>query len=340
MFHRVFVERAVQTHPQTRKVLAALGNPPLRLLDSIDAVFGRAVKPYLHKRTTLNLFIGRKQGQLVKSTPPAYGTSTGRHYFFYNSFNCVFECEYCYLQGYFNSPDLVVFVNHDEICAAIKNICNAAPEQEHWFHGGEFSDSLALSHITQELPYYWETFATLSNGCLELRTKAVNIKPLLRLPPLTNIVISFSLSPQTQVATFEHKTPSLRLRLNAISRLAAHGYRIGVHLDPIIYCPDIGAAYRPLLQAVRERLSDAQLAYLSLGVVRFTREVLQRVKKNYPRSPLLAENFSCRRDGKVSYFRPQRLAMLQQLHALCLASGIPAASVYFCMEDELVKQRG
>ncbi len=334
VFHKVFVEQAVRTHPQTQKVLTALGNPPLHLLDSIDDVFGRAIKPYLQKRTTLNLFIGRKQGQLVKSTPPAYGTDTGRHYFFYNSFNCVFECEYCYLQGYFNSPDLVFFVNHDEICAEIKNICAAAPEQEHWFHGGEFSDSLALSHITQDLPFYWETFATLGNGFLELRTKAVNIKELLRLPPLANIVISFSLSPQTQVATFEHKTPSLRLRLNAISKLAAHGYRIGIHLDPIIYCPDIVAAYRPLLQAVRERLSDAQLAYLSLGVVRFSREVFQRVKKNYPNSPLLAENFSCRSDGKVSYFRPQRLAILQQMRALCLEVGIPAASVYFCMEEQ------
>ena len=334
MFHQVFVERAVQTHPHAQKVLTALGNPPLRLLDSIDDVFGRATKPYLHKRTTLNLFIGRKQGQLVKNAPPAYGTSTGRHYFFYNSFNCIFECEYCYLQGYFNSPDLVFFVNHDEICAAIKNICHATPDEQHWFHGGEFSDSLALSHVTQELPYYWETFAALDNGCLELRTKAVNIKALLHLPPLANIVISFSLSPQTQVATFEHQTPSLRLRLNAISRLAAHGYRIGIHLDPIIYCHDIVATYRPLLQALRERLNNAQLAYLSLGVVRFSREVFQRMKKNYPNSPLLGESFSCRSDGKVSYFRPQRLAILQQMRALCLANGIPTTSIYFCMEDE------
>ena len=334
MFQQVFVERAVQTHLQTQKVLTALGNPPVRLLTSIDEVFGRAVKPYLHKRTSLNLFIGRKQGQLVKRTPPAYGTNTGRHYFFYNSFNCIFECEYCYLQGYFNSPDLVFFVNHDEICAAIKDICHANPDKQHWFHGGEFSDSLALSHLTQELPYYWETFAALSNGYLELRTKAVNIKELLRLPPLPNIVISFSLSPQTQVATFEHKTPALRLRLNAISKLAAHGYRIGIHLDPIIYCPDLVASYRPLLQDLRQRLSDSQLAYLSLGVVRFTRQVLSRVKKNYPTSPLLGESFHCRHDGKVSYFRPQRLAILQQVRELCLTTGIPASSIYFCMEDE------
>ena len=332
-FRRVFVERAVRTHPQTEKILTALGTPPLSLIDRVEDVFGRAVKPYLQKRTTLDLFIGRKRGQLVKATPPAYGADTGQHYFFYNSFNCVFECEYCYLQGYFNSPDLVFFVNHDEVCAAIESICHAAPVQQHWFHGGEFSDSLALSHITRDLPYYWQTFGGLQNGFLELRTKAVNIRELLRLPPLTNIVISFSLAPASQVNSFEHGTPSLRLRLNAISKLAAAGYRIGIHLDPIIYRPRIVEQYRPLLQAVRERLNDTQLAYLSLGVVRFSRAVLSRVKKNYPTSPLLAENFSCRRDGKVSYFRPQRLHLLQQMRTLCCEVGIPASCVYFCMEE-------
>lgn len=333
MFHKIFVERAVQTHPQTQKILTALGNPPWQLLDRIDDVFGRAVKPYLQKRTDLNLFIARKQGQLVKETPPAYGANTGRHYFFYNSFNCIFECEYCYLQGYFNSPDIVFFVNHDEICAAIEKICHAAPAQTHWFHGGEFSDSLALIHITQELPFYWHSFAKLRNGFLELRSKAVNIKALLRLPPHNNIVISFSLAPAAQITTFEHKTPSLRLRLKAIERLAAHGYRIGIHLDPVIYRPQLIASYRPLLQTVRATLDDTQLAYLSLGVVRFSRSVLARVKKNYPNSSLLSENFTCRQDGKVSYFRPQRLFILQKLRTLCTEVGIPARCIYFCMEE-------
>lgn len=333
MFHQVFVERAVQQHPQTEKILAALGQPPVRVLTKIEDVFGRTVKPYLQKRTTLNLFIGRKHGQLVKRTPPAYGTSTGQHYFFYNSYNCIMECEYCYLQGYFNSPDLVFYVNHDEICAAIKNICQAAPDEQHWFHGGEFSDSLALSHLTQELSWYWQTFAALDNGFLELRTKSVNIKELLRLPPLPNVVVSFSLAPPTQVSTFEHKTAAARLRLNAISKLAAHGYRIGIHLDPIIYHPQVVDTYRPLVHEVRQRLDDAQFAYLSLGVVRFSREVFSRFKKNYPTSKLLAENFSCRSDGKISYFRPQRLALLRRMRALCLEVGLPAARVYFCMED-------
>ena len=372
-FAKVFVERGVRDHPQTAKILTALGSPPLHLLDKIEDVFGRAYKPYLQKRTTLNLFIGRKEGNLLKKTPAAYGASKRQrvlrselesernkpeersdelseerlqgarkrqkvqraHYFFYHSYNCIFECEYCYLQGYFSSPDLVFFVNHDEICADIESICLSESQNEFWFHAGEFSDSLALSHITQDLPIYWETFSRLDNGYLELRTKSANIKEVLHLPPLANIVVSFSLSPKNRVREFEHKTSSLRLRLQAIKKLTECGYRIGIHFDPIIYSEHIEDEYRPLLCSLRECIDLEQLAYLSLGVVRFSKEVFRAVQKNYPCSRLLGENFMTGTDDKVSYFRPKRLFVLNRVQELCLETGIPAAKIYFCMEESV-----
>ena len=48
----------------------------------------------------------RKARQLVKETPAAYGLSGEPHYYFIHSYNCLYECDYCYLQGYFHSPDL------------------------------------------------------------------------------------------------------------------------------------------------------------------------------------------------------------------------------------------
>ena len=40
----------------------------------------------------------------------------------------------------------------------IESVIKRHPDQTVWFHAGEFSDSLALTHLTGELPFYFELF--------------------------------------------------------------------------------------------------------------------------------------------------------------------------------------
>ena len=131
-------------------------------------------KPYLQKRDNLNIFIARKTGDLVKEAPPAYGKGDEKHFYFVHAYNCIYECQYCYLQGYFNSPDLVLFVNYDEIISEMERLAIKYPNA--WFHAGEFSDSLALSDLTGELPYLHKFAEHHPTVKIELRTKSVNLR--------------------------------------------------------------------------------------------------------------------------------------------------------------------
>lgn len=335
MFHKIFVEHQVAGHRETRRVLAALPRTPVHFINKVEDVFERTRKPYLQKRTTLNLFIGRKAGQLVKVAPDAYGLSGEPHYYFIHAYNCIYECEYCYLQGYFNSPDLVLYVNHDEIIAEIRRVAATHPPgQTVWFHAGEFSDSLALSHITLEWAQYWEAFETMPNARLELRTKAVNIRPILSLPPLNNVVITFSLSPAAAVRRFDRSTPSLRARLKALSALAQRGFRLGLHFDPIIYTENFLAEYRDLITEILQRVPETQIEYVSLGVVRFAKSSYLEFVRNYPQSELRSAEFVKSADGKVRYNRPMRLFILRNVQRLCIDAGMAAEKVYLCMEGE------
>ncbi len=250
----------------TTRILSKLKNIPVFEIDKVEAIFGQVKKPYLDKRHNLNLFIGRKQGDLVKEAPQAYGYGSGKHYYFVHAYNCLFECEYCYLQGYFKSPDLVFFVNHDEIAQQMLEIGREAERsgQEVWFHAGEFSDSLALSQLTGELPIYWDVLKQLPNAWLELRSKSAQIAALKELPALPNVVLSFSLSPEKQVKTFEHKTASLKARLDAAAELAGRGFKIGLHFDPVILSSSFEVDYRDLLAAVAKSLPVEALEYASL----------------------------------------------------------------------------
>ena len=182
MFNTVFVEK--DQYQNAQELLSKIKYRDLKVIDKIEDIWGRVKKPYLQKRTTLNLFIGRKKGQLLKEAPSAYGVGSEKHFYYIHAYNCIYECEYCYLQGYFNSPDIVLFINHQEILNEIERTIEQYPDA--WFHSGEFSDSLALSHITCELPGYHKLFERYPNAKLEIRTKSVNLKEILNLSPLPN----------------------------------------------------------------------------------------------------------------------------------------------------------
>ncbi|MCB0279889.1 MAG: hypothetical protein KDD94_10320, partial [Calditrichaeota bacterium] len=206
MFAKIFVESAVINNPYTHKILKKLKRTDFIEIDKLETIFGAVKKPYLQKRNNLNLFIGRKLGERVKEAPDAYGIAGQKHFYFVHAYNCIYECEYCYLQGYFNSPDIVLFVNHDEIIADMQRIVDQFATEQIWFHAGEFSDSLALSHLTGELALYWDFFRKNDKAKLEIRSKSANTKELLNLYPLENAVISFSLSPESAIKQYDHKT--------------------------------------------------------------------------------------------------------------------------------------
>ncbi len=333
MFERILVERHLVHHPRVQSVCRRFPQTPVKAIGRVEDVFGRAKKPYLQKRTGVQLFLGEKRGTLVKLAPPAYGQSGDPHYYFIHAYNCPYECQYCYLQGHFQSPDLVLFVNHEAIGAEIERLAHATPlRQRAWFHAGEYSDSLALSSLTEEWPHYFQLFGRLPRAVLELRTKSANIKVLRRLPPRENVIVSYSLSPRRRAQNTELKVPSLDQRFKAMSALEALGHPLAVHLDPIIYQADFASMYAQFIEELGGAATLAKIRYWSLGVVRFTTHTVRQARQNYPGSDFLAADWIRSADGKVRYPRPMRLWMLNKIKDLLLKKGVSREKIYFCME--------
>ena len=334
MFHKILVEKRVQDHPRTLAILSKLKHSEVISIDRIGDWFGNVHKPYLTKRDKLNLFIGNKDGALLKPAPPAYGEASGPHYYFVHQYNCLYECQYCYLQGYFSSPDIVFFINHEDICQEIQRLCTTTHESEKrvWFHGGEFSDCLALTGITGEWPIYFDTFREIPNAYLELRTKSVNVRPLLELQPCERIITTFSLASSEQADSYDKGTPPVAARIRAAGKLAKAGHPIGIHLDPIMASPNLKDEYASMLDQLVTQVPVESINYISLGVVRFTADVFQCLRRHYPDSPLTYQEFGKSFDGKVRYERPLRRRILQQIESLCMERGIAKEKIYWCME--------
>ncbi len=332
MFKKIFVEEAVQDHPRTLRLLSQFKKKPI-LIRKVEDIFGRVNKRHTEKDYNLFLFIGRKEGDLVKKAPPAYGFKKNeRHFYFIHAYNCIYNCRYCYLQGYFSSPDLVVFVNHEEIIDEMGNILSQYPRERIWFHAGEFSDSLAFPFHAQEWSLYWNFFRHNLNALLELRTKSNQIRYLDELEPLPNVIISFSLNPPAIVRKYENKTPSTEKRLQAMRSLAFRGYKLGIHLDPVIYNPNFELQYGTLINEISQ-LPLKNISYISLGTMRFNRNFF---KKNPQHQNLIGEEMITGFDNKTRYLRPLRLKMAAFIKSRLMDGGYPEKNIYYCMEEEPV----
>ncbi len=333
MWNEIYVEEKIKDLPRVSGILKKINRTPI-IIENYNEIWGRSKKPYLHKRDSLNLFIAKKEGQLLKLAPDAYGTSGELHYYFIHAYNCIYECQYCYLQGYFNTPDIVLFVNHEEIIQEMQNLVDQQKGKKIWFHAGEFSDSLALSHLTGELSLYHDFCKKNPTALIELRTKSVNTKELEFLSPLPNFIVSFSLSPHDIGSRVDLKTPSVASRIKVMTKLYQKGWPIAIHFDPIIYEDNFEKTYEELLQELKRESLTEHLHYLSLGVVRFTKEVYREVERNYPDSVIHTGPMVKSFDGKVRYHRPMRLWMMNTIKKLCLSHGIREEKIYLCMEDD------
>jgi spore photoproduct lyase len=333
MFEKIFIEEHLIDHPQVNHILKAYPQSEKTFIKDIEDVFNRVKKPYLQKRKSLQLFLGEKKGTLVKPAPDAYGLSGEPHYYFVHAYNCIYECNYCYLQGYFHSPDIVLFLNHEAIGKEIIRLLESNLPSKSWFHAGEFSDSLALTHLTHEIPFYFNLFKNLPHAYLEFRTKSVNIKEILKEKPLKNIITSFSLSPKERAKKSDLKTPTIEARLNAIGTLYENQFPIAIHFDPIIYEDNFINSYLVLIEELIQKIPPHAIAYISLGVVRFTKDVYHQVQKNYPTSDLLAQEFVKSFDNKIRYSRPMRMWMLLKIKDLLMQKGFLEKQIYLCMEE-------
>lgn len=333
MWNKVYVEKEIHGHERVLKILELLKQEPV-YLEKYSDIWGQYKKPYLHKRDSLNLFLAQKKGQLLKLAPDAYGKAGEPHYYFIHAYNCIYECQYCYLQGYFNTPDIVLFVNHEEILAEMQTTLDKHPGTKVWFHAGEFSDSLALTHLTGELALYHEFCRKNPQAYIELRTKSVNTKELSNLAPLENFIVSFSLSPQKISRSIDVKTPSTAARIKTMKELSDKGFTLAAHFDPIIYQDDFKMDYEELLASMSDLGLNEKLMYLSLGVVRFTKDVYREVERNYPDSLIHTTPMIKSFDNKVRYNHPMRMWIMNTVKDLALSAGVKPEAIYLCMEED------
>ncbi len=330
----IYLDPAVRDLPVTRRILQKY--PDLPVTEILDR---RKIKqPLQHSHAKKQLFISSHRGEIIKSCQGMGDYVCCHYYTMALVTDCHLECTYCILQDYLqNNPVITMYANIDEIFGEVSEKVAKHPDKLFRIGTGELSDSLALDHITEFSRDLRGLVDKHENLIIELKTKTANIKNLLDMKASERLVISWSINPEEYVAAEEHKCDTLADRLQAARAVANHGYKIGFHLDPLLYYDDWQEKYGELIDQLSKDFNHQDIAWISVGSLRFTPGLKKISAERFPKSKLMTGELYPSADGKMRYFRPLR----EEMYAFItqrLKDKLSIVPQYLCMETKPVWQ--
>ncbi|MBI3018297.1 MAG: hypothetical protein HYY61_00145 [Deltaproteobacteria bacterium] len=336
---KIYIDPIVQDSPITQNILKTFSDVPCEYTSekpSLLSELDRYSDPLLEGKK--HLWVTQNKGKLVKKC----GASTSAlqnlvccNYFILDfSFNCHFECVYCFLQEYTNLPLMVVYANIEEMLSALQGLLDTLSSSNIRIGTGEMADSLALDEITGFSRHLIPFFASQKRAFLELKTKSDRIQNLLNSDPKGQTVVAWSLNPPSYIQKYDFKTASFEERLEAAKECEKAGYKIAFHLDPLIAEPTWKKDYEELVEQLFSRFNPV---WVSLGALRFNANLRSIAQKRFPNTPLKAGEFISAPDGKKRYFRQFREEIYQTVYGT-IAKYNRQTPTYLCMENGVVWQ--
>jgi len=319
MVDTIYVEQAIAEHHRTEDVLARYPNANRIYIERYGEVFNSHAQNFRIQKQNPSLILAAKQNKKVMPTPAQYETGGGAHYYFSHMLNCVYDCRYCFLQGMLRSANYLLFVNYEEFVSEIQSIAelHRNDNKPAWFFSGYDCDSLAFEPVTRFAEYFVPALKMMPNAVLELRTKSTQIRTLLDRPAQENVVVAYSLSPETVALEVEHGAPTLEKRVNALRRLQQHGWRIGIRFDPVIWHQDFARDYQIMVNQVFDNLDADRIDSVTLGGFRLPKDFYKIIHKLYPEHWMLNAGLQDNK-GMVTYRQQIEAETLGAVGEMCV----------------------
>lgn len=213
---------------------------------------------------------------------------------------CPAHCQYCYLAGSLSGPPVTrVHANLDEVLAPIATLTGTGSvttgnalrgDEGTTFELSCYTDPLGIEHLTGSLATAIERVGTGRYGdgaSLRFTTKFDAVEPLLALAHGGRTRIRFSVN-AAEVERFEGGTARMPARIDALRRVAAAGYPVGLTIAPVMPVDGWQEAHGRLLDDVAAALSTVPAVDLTAEVIthRFTPASKQVLEGWYPRTKL------------------------------------------------------
>ncbi len=330
-FRHIYVERDVLRHPVTADILSKLPNASVIPIEHYKDVFNRGKQDLTLQETEPSLILAKNNGTLFYPGAPVC-QSFGEEHFMYTScvMNCLYDCDYCYLQGMYPGRNVVVFVNLEDYFKELDTLLAKHPV---YLCCSYDSDLTALHGLLPHAKAFCDYTAAHPELRLELRTKSAALPFIKKLPAVQNIVMAFTLSPEEIIRRYEHYTPTLQARLRTAKEAAAQGFSLRLCFDPILDVPNASVLYSTLVDDVFAILSPEEITDISLGVFRLSKDYLKQLKRAKPYCSV--SHYPYKLTDGVCHYRTERCDELLSVvkTALC-RHGITEDKIFIWTPDE------
>lgn len=302
-FSHIYIEKEAFDYPLAKKILKKFPNSNIVELETYKEIFSKGNQNFIMQKKSPKLILAvKKENYLYEGAKVCESFGNDNFYYTSSIMNCIYDCEYCYLQGVYTSANIVIFVNIED---CFKEIEKVLQEKTMYICISYDTDLLALEGITG-LVEQWYNFVRRNEKLkIELRTKSSNIRVLKNLKPIDNFIIAWTLSPVEFAAQHEKGTASLEQRLKAANEMLEKGWKVRICFDPVIYMKNFEKKYGELIKRTFEELPPKEILDVSIGTFRISKEYLKRIRRYRATSEILSYPFFCK-DGVYSYY-PQHI---------------------------------
>ncbi|GAB4201717.1 MAG: deoxyribodipyrimidine photo-lyase [Bacteroidia bacterium] len=276
----VYVEKQIVGHPTTQSVLDKIHPSEILVINDYKEVLNQTNSHWGFNKAYQKIILAKRKSEFYYKGA-ALTSNVGHRHFYYNTLalNCLYHCEYCYLQGMYNTPHLVMFLNNKDFINAAKRLIRQLKSNIY----------LALSYDT-DLPalekYYpycreWMDFAAIEkNITIEIRTKSNQLNFIQETEASENVILSFTLSPEQIQKKYEPFTPSLEQRLKAVKTSMDKGFRVMLCFDPLLFIPQYQSVYADFFENIFSIITPSTRISASVGTFRMNNDFLKRIRKN------------------------------------------------------------
>ena len=289
-FSHLYIESAAREYPLTEALMRRFRRAQHVWINDYRDVFTRNRQSFQLQKRSMKLILAVKKNHML------YAGSNNAQDFGYPNFhytalilNCLYNCDYCYLQGMFPSANIVLFVNiEDFFDATRKSVEHRADPDTPLFLALSYDTDLPVFESLTNYCRLWIEFSRqMPNLIVEIRTKSANYAAFRKLTPHPRAILAWSLSPDEVTAAYEKLTPPLERRIQAAAKAQDDGWSVRLCFDPVLRIRDWRQAYSRCVETTFKHLDPDRVRDVSVGVFRMNREYFKRIKNSRDDSDIL-----------------------------------------------------
>ena len=311
-FSHIYIENDAIGYELTDLALSKFPGSTIIMVDHYKDIFNRSGQDFQMQKMSMKLILAKKKEPLLYHASGMiqdYNTPN----VFYNTpiLNCLYNCDYCFLQGMYDSGNLVVFVNEREMMDAIdKKASDPHDSSKPTVVSISYNtDLLAMENILP-LSRRWINYVDgKKDTVIEIRTKSALFSSIADIDPSDNVILSWTLSPEKICAKYEAAAPPLNSRVNSVKNALERGWQVRLCFDPVLLVDNWLDIYTEFFQQLFQNIKGADIRDVTLGVFRMNKDYFNKIRKRETRSDIYFEDYAIEEGAVVVESKVREIAM-------------------------------